>query len=217
MEGGRMMKLLQKLLEIRKSVEYIQKTEAGNQGVKYVDPAVLVKKIRDGMNEHKILLVPSLNDSSVESIKDHTKTNPDATSFLFKSNMLYRFMDTESTDTLEIPWFITGKHMQDPAMAGGTALTYFERYFMLKFFQIPTSKDDPEYFAEKTKEKEAAPKITIGQENVNWLMGFYKSHNITTKKLVEDFKKHYKFNPYGTTEKEFAIVRSTIETDYNEA
>ena len=40
------MKLLQKLLEIRKSVEYIQKTESGNQGAKYVDPAVLVKKIR---------------------------------------------------------------------------------------------------------------------------------------------------------------------------
>ena len=39
-----------------------------------------------------------------------------------------------------------------PAMAGGAALTYFERYFLLKFFQIPTAKDDPEFFKNKTKE-----------------------------------------------------------------
>lgn len=45
---------------------------------------------------------------------------------------------------------MTGKHLQDPAMAGGAALTYFERYFLLKFFQIPTSKDDPEHFQAKT-------------------------------------------------------------------
>jgi len=146
------MKLLQKLLEIRKSVEYLQKTETGNQGAKYVDPAVLVKKIRDKMDEHKILLIPSLNDSTVESISMPTKANKDAMGFIFKSGMTYTWMDTESTDKLEIPWFITAKHMTDPAMAGGSALTYFERYFMLKFFQIPTSKDDPEYFAQKTKE-----------------------------------------------------------------
>ena len=211
------MKLLQKLLEIRKSVEYLQKTEAGDKGVMYVDPAALVKKIRDGMNEHKILLVPSLKNSSVESIPDPTKNNPNATSFLFKSDMAYRFLDTESVDSLEIPWFITGKHMQDPAMAGGSALTYFERYFMLKFFQIPTSKDDPEYFAKKTKEKEPAPQITITPEDVNWLMGFYKSHGITTKESVENFKKKYKFNPYKTTPEQFAKIKNQINTDYNEA
>ena len=37
-------------------------------------------------------------------------------------------------------------------MAGGAALTYYERYFLLKFFQIPTSKDDPEHFQAKTRE-----------------------------------------------------------------
>ena len=211
------MKLLQKLLEIRKSVEYLQKTETGNQGAKYVDPAVLVKKIRDKMDEHKILLIPSLNDSTVESISMPTKANKDAMGFIFKSGMTYTWMDTESTDKLEIPWFITAKHMTDPAMAGGSALTYFERYFMLKFFQIPTSKDDPEYFAKKTKEKDPVKQITIGQDNVNWLIGFYKKHNMTNQETVTDFKEHYKFDPYETTEKQFDKVKETILTDYSEA
>jgi len=144
------MNLLSKLVSIRKSVEYIQKTERGNQGAMYADPAVLIHKIRKGMDEHNILLVPALENSTIEVIPDPTKNNPNATSFLFKSAMKYTFMDADSDEMIIIPWFIAGKHLQDPAMAGGVALTYYERYFLLKFFQIPTSKDDPEYFEAKT-------------------------------------------------------------------
>ena len=144
------MNLLTKLVNIRKSVSYLQKTEKGNQGAMYVDPAVLIHKIREKMDESNILLVPSLKNSTVESMPDATKNNPDAKSFLFRSEMQYTFMDADSDEKLSVPWFITGKHLQDPAMAGGAALTFFERYFLLKFFQIPTSKDDPEHFSAKT-------------------------------------------------------------------
>lgn len=144
------MKLYSKLVNIRKAVEYLQKTERGNQGALYVDPAVLVRKIREKMDEHGILLVPALKNSSIESMSDPTKNNPDAKSFLFRSEMVYTFIDAEDGSKLDVDWFMTGKHLQDPAMAGGAALTYFERYFLLKFFQIPTSKDDPEHFQAKT-------------------------------------------------------------------
>jgi hypothetical protein len=144
------MNLYTKLVDIRKSVEYLQKTERGNQGAMYVDPAVLVQKIRAKMDDAGILLVPSLSDTTVDSMPDPTKANPNATSFLFRSKMLYTFIDAESGEKLDVPWYMTGKHLQDPAMAGGAALTYFERYFLLKFFQIPTSKDDPEHFHAKT-------------------------------------------------------------------
>lgn len=210
------MKLSGKLLEIRKSVEYLQKTEKGNQGAMYVDPAVLIKKIRDKMNEHNILLIPSLHNSTVDSISYPTKANSNATSFLFKSEMIYTFMDTDSEDKLDIPWFITGKHLQDPAMAGGAALTYFERYFLLKFFQIPTSKDDPEYFKDKTKEIEPPKQITIGPQNVSWLIDFCKRHQITDKEDKKKFQDHYGFDPYDTSAKDFELVKTKIEADYNE-
>ena len=142
-----------KLLEIRKSVEYIQKTEKGNQGAMYVDPAVLIKTIRDKMNDNKILLIPEIKESVVEPIAAPTKNNKDGIGFLFKSSMSYVWADCESDETITVPWFCTAKHLTDPAMAGGSALTYFERYFLLKFFQIPTSKDDPEFFENKTAEK----------------------------------------------------------------
>lgn len=150
------MSLFEKLFNIRKSVEYLQKTESGNQGAKYVDPAVLVKKIRDLMDIEKVLLIPGFvygEGCGVSVVDAPTKNNKDAKAFVIKHNFKYTWVDAEGGEREEVSWFITGKHATDPAMAEGSALTYNERYFLLKFFQIPTSKDDPEYFESKTGEK----------------------------------------------------------------
>jgi len=211
------MGIYEKLLEVRKSVDYLQKTETGNQGAKYVDPAVLVKKIRDKMNDAGLILTPSLEGSTVEQIPMPTKSNSEAMGFLFKSPATYTFVDVESGEKLDIPWFITGKHGQDPAMAGGAALTYFERYFLLKFFQIPTSKDDPEFFSKKTTEPEKPKEITIGTENVSWLVDFCKRHEITSNDGKKQFQKHYGFDPYGTTAEDFGLIKAKILADYNES
>jgi len=178
------MNLYKKLLEIRKSVEYLQKTQTGNQGAMYVDPAVLVKRIRDKMDEQAVLLIPNLTGSTVEQISDPTKNNQNATSFIFKSNMVYTFIDCDDGEKLEIPWFITGKHLQDPAMSGGVALTYFERYFLLKTFQIPTSKDDPEYFESKTSEKITEEQI-INLTEIIESKGFKSAKAVMAKYAVK--------------------------------
>ena len=148
--------LFQKLLKIRQEIEYLQKTESGNQGAKYVDPAILLKKIRAGMDKHGVLLIPSLCNSKVQSIPMPTKNNAAAMGFIFESEMKFRWINCDGggVDDFEISWFCTGKHMSDPAMATGSALTYAVRYFLLKFFQIPTAKDEPEYFEQKTREPE---------------------------------------------------------------
>ena len=211
------MKLLQKLLSIRKSVEYIQKTEKGNQGAMYVDPAVLLKKIRDKMDESGVLLVPSLVNAELEQIPMPTKNNDKAIGFLFKSGMSYTWYDCDSDETLPVPWVCTGKHGQDPAMAQGGALTYSERYFLLKFFQIPTAKDDPEYFKDKTKVAEPPRKITIGEANVAWLVGFCKKKEIIAPEEKKTMQEHYGFDPYKTTVEEFAKIKESIMEDYNEA
>ena len=149
------MNLSEKLLKIRQEIGYVQKTVSGQQGM-YVDSAVLLKTIRDKMDELKILLVPTiLPGAQVECIDFPSKSNPNAKSFVFAGDMAFQWINVEDPkDTIIVPWFFTGKNAQDPAMAFGSALTYTERYFILKFFQIPTAKDDPDAFEEKTREKE---------------------------------------------------------------
>ena len=210
------MNIYEKLLKIRKEVEYIQKTEKGNQGAMYVDPAVLLKTIRDKMDIEELLLIPSINNATNECIDFPTSNNPNAKNFVFNGTMVFRWVNCEKpTEIVDVPWFLSGKHMQDPAMAYGSALTYTERYFLLKFFQIPTAKDDPEFFEKKTKKKEVV-KITIGTENLEDLGKFCMKHGIKTKKAKADFLSHYKIDLYKDTVEEYNNKFEKALEDHNE-
>jgi|GEM_PF-2604353 len=163
---GEAMNLRQKLVEIRKSIEYMQKTQRG-QNSSYVDVAVLLHKVREGMNEHGVLLSPSISSSECIKISAPTKNNKEAEDFIVNMHMAYTWHDATSDEAIVVPWFATGSHMKDPSMAFGGALTYSERYFMMKYFQIPTSEDDPERFEQKVTEYINQSQVSELQELVN--------------------------------------------------
>ena len=48
-----------------------------------------------------------------------------------------------------MPWY--GQGLKDTEQGIGNALTYAERYFLLKFFKIPTDSDDPDAFLKNHK------------------------------------------------------------------
>lgn len=197
------MNLKQKLVEIRKSVEYLQKTERGNQGAMYVDPAVILQKIRSGMDKYGVLLYPEMSEPIIEMIDAPTSKNPNNKGYLSKNNVVYVWSDSETDSEIRVPWFATGSHLQDPAMAFGGATTYSERYFLLKFFQIPTSKDDPEYFAEKTAVIEY-----ITEEQIANIQALIEE----TKTDVAKFMNHYKItNLAQIPTKYYAQVVSALE------
>lgn len=142
--------LHQKLVAIRKTIGPLQKTESGNQGAKYVDPAVLLLKIREAMDYYGVLLVPQIDESVMVQIRQPTKNNKENMSFFGTFKMVYTWIDSDSGDQFHVPWFASASHLTDPAMCEGSALTFTERYFLLKFFQIPTTKDDPEFLKAKS-------------------------------------------------------------------
>jgi len=158
--------LRQKLINIRKSIDFLQKTEKGERG-KYVDAAMLLHKIREGMNTHGVLLSPSITKANTGLVDAPTKNSPSNKDFLVDLFMSYTWHDSESEEMIIVPWFATGTHMKDPSMAFGGALTYSERYFMMKYFQIPTSEDDPERFEQKTTEYITQAQVQDLQNIVN--------------------------------------------------
>ena len=142
--------LKQKLVEIRKEIGILRKTEIGNKKAMYVDPEVLLLKAREGMDKYGVLLSCEIIDYKITQIEAPTSNNPKNVDFLSQNTMIYKWMDIDSNDEISCPWSAVGSHMQDPSMAFGGSLTYAERYFMLKFFQIPTPKDDPEFLRVKS-------------------------------------------------------------------
>jgi hypothetical protein len=63
-------------------------------------------------------------------------------------------------ETIECSWYGQGVDIAGEKGVG-KALTYSEKYFMLKFFNIPTDKDDPDSFQAKHEDK---PKQEVKQE-----------------------------------------------------
>ena len=76
--------------------------------------------------------------------KAKNETIDTVSEFLFSAEMTFRWINNESPeDSITVTWPIGG-NSGDMSQAMGSALTYGTRYFLLKFFNCATSKDDPD-------------------------------------------------------------------------
>lgn len=140
-------KLGKRLLEIRKALPYLQKTADG-YNYKYVPGSAVLAVVVSKMNELGVFLTPSFVPGT--SHVEQTKDNKGKVVYLVHAEMVMEFwcVDDEK-QRLAVPWLHMGLQ-DDPSRSFGSGLTYAERYFLLKFFNVPTDKDDPDRFiAEK--------------------------------------------------------------------
>lgn len=136
------MNLLQKLVEIQKSVRALGKNSSAGVGAsayQYVSGSKVLDFIRPKMDELGILLVQQIDSIENERIDYNTK-NGVKSELLSKVDMTFTWIDAESGDKLSIPFGANGMNNWDKGL--GSALTYAERYFLLKFFHIATDEDD---------------------------------------------------------------------------
>ncbi|MCP4355293.1 MAG: hypothetical protein GY793_06600 [Proteobacteria bacterium] len=161
------MNLKKKLIEIRKAIGILQKDQKGN-GFTSINAPLMILKARNKMDELGVLLFSKVIKHSLTRENAPIKSNKDQMDFVVSIDLMMIFADSDSHETIEIPWFAYGSHMKDPAMAGGGALTYYEKYFLMKQFNIPTPKDDPDILKSEAK---GATQITSKQVNqINDLM-----------------------------------------------
>jgi len=135
--------LSQKLLEIRKSVDYLQKSAKGGQ-FNYTSSSQVLAAVRSAMNEQGVLLIASVTDAKLTS----TPNRNEVLSHFTELWMNMKWVDTESAEFIDIPWYGQGVDLAGEKGVG-KALTYAEKYFILKQFNIPTDKDDPDAFQDK--------------------------------------------------------------------
>lgn len=146
------MNLKQKLIEIRKQVAYLQK-DAKAYNYKYVKEDAILFAIKDKMDELGVLLEPHVRNHDLKEFSYLTKSGNTVTESIVKGDMVFVWVDADSDETREINWALYGQK-QDASQALGSGLTYCNRYFLLKYFQIATSEDDPDKLRSKQLEKE---------------------------------------------------------------
>ena len=144
MTDNKQMNLCEKLIEIRRDVPYLQKNKEGHN-YRYVNGTTVLGSLKAKMDELSILLVPSVTEFTVSSFL----TKKEQRKEIVNCKMVYTWINASNPeDRMDVPFACFGSQ-DDISKAFGSALTYSERYFMLKFFNIPTDEVDPDAFQNK--------------------------------------------------------------------
>jgi len=135
--------LHQKLLAIRKTVPYLQKDNEGFK-FKYVSSSQTLGALRTAMDEQGVLLIPRIIKYET---RDHT-TKSGGHEYFTIIEIEFTWVNVDDpAEMIVCPWL--GHGLDDGEKGAGKAMTYAEKYFMLKFFNIATDKDDPDSFQRK--------------------------------------------------------------------
>ena len=160
------MNIFQKLIEVRKTVPYLKKENVGYQ-YNFVSSSQVLGNLKQKMDELNVLLIPRVVGKKVTTDiydkidgKGNIKRTVD---YLTELDMTFTWVNADNpSETIDCPWY--GQGIDTSGEKGvGKALTYAEKYFMLKFFNIPTDKDDPDTFQRKTGNDTDAGKQETGK------------------------------------------------------
>ena len=133
--------LYQKLLMIQKEVTAFTKDERGNN-YRYTTGNQVLGKIRPLMNEYGLILKQEVLSVENERMDYKTSRGKEKSEVLTSAKQRFTWIDTDSGETDMNEWHANGMNDWDKGL--GSALTYAERYFLLKYFHVPTDEDDPD-------------------------------------------------------------------------
>jgi hypothetical protein len=195
------MKLYEKLHDIQTKVKGLGKDKKSHQ-YSYVTGDKVLSIIRPLMDQHKLLLKPEILEIENERMDYKTKY-AEKSEILTRVPMRFTWIDVETGDTDVCLWGANGQNDWEKGL--GSALTYAERYFLLKYFHIATDEDDidnpdrkpadtpahqssePATPAKKPAPK-AAPKADLATkqqiENIKTLRGLLKVNEETYEKQL---------------------------------
>ena len=157
----------QKLVEVRKSIHGFNK-DTKVFGFDYVSGSQILRAIKGKMDELGVLLIPRVDYDTLHWEKHEytTKKGEKKLDFIITMKMKYTWVNAEDPeDKIEIDWVCIGQQTDDIAKAVGTAMTYNERYFLLKFLGLPTDEDDADFNKEAYYNKNNNKTHTLNIEN----------------------------------------------------
>jgi hypothetical protein len=130
--------IYQKLLFIQQKVVGLGK-DGKSFGYQYVTGSKALEHIKPLMNELGLILKQEVTGFTNER-QDYTTKNGAKSEILTKVDMKFTWVDCETGEKDENYWGANGQN--DWEKGFGSALTYGERYFLLKYFHIATDEDD---------------------------------------------------------------------------
>ena len=130
----------QRINEAKHSMEGFIKDSKGYQ-YNYVSGSQVLHKLNPELYKYGINITFKTSDAKYEAVNVVVKGKEKA-EYIVSLNVHYTITNTDRIEEkIESTIFAIGQQ-DDPSKALGTALTYSERYFLMKFFGLPTDEDD---------------------------------------------------------------------------
>ena len=191
--------IYKKLLAVQKEIKGLGKdatSGSGNFGYKYVTGSKVLEAIKPILNEQGLILKQEIVKVENERI-DYTTKNGSKSEMLYKVWQKFTWIDTETGEKDENEFYAAGQNDWEKGL--GSALTYAERYFLLKYFHIATDEDDIDNSQRKAEEQKKA----VEEENkrkdaaVKFITEFVGNDMDKFEKVLGHMNKTFKTNHTG--------------------
>lgn len=151
-------------------------------GYQYVSGSKILEYVKPLMNKYGILLKQEVTD--IENTRqDYITKNGSKSEILSRVMMKFTWIDVDSGEKDE-NWF--GANGQNDFEKGlGSALTYAERYFLLKYFHINTDEDDID---NPSRTKSGALKMPINKDRFDKAVKSISEGKYTKEALIGAFE-----------------------------
>ena len=130
--------IYKKLFEMQKSITELSK-DAETKEYAYLSDEKLLGVVRPLMDKYGLMLTVQTTGRSVRA--DETKSG--TTRYFTEIDIKFTWVDVETDEELIHTFTAQGVDLAGEKGIG-KALTYGEKYYLLKLFHIPTPKDDPD-------------------------------------------------------------------------
>lgn len=155
--------LIQKLIQLRNSVPYIKKEQKQYIKFSVVSSETVLTEFNTHMNNLNLYLKTEVVNKQVErtQIGTNEKTKKAIFNYLVTLDMKYTWINGDNPKEREEVTFSAIADDENSSYAYGQALTYAEKTFFMKEFNIPADDVDPDVF-----QKEILKRIPATPEQI---------------------------------------------------
>ena len=191
------MSLYTKLHEIQQAVVGLTKDAKGNAG-DYVSGNKILGIIRPLMDKKGLLLIPEVTEANFDR-QDYATSKGQKSEMFCSLKIRFTWIDVETGEKMENLWASSGMSAFDKGY--GSALTYGERYYLLKLFHVATDRDDVD-----------APKTVDEEMNLQQLIAWINT--LTTTEQMNQAWATY--GSYYGKDKEFKVAFTKRQKEIND-
>jgi len=217
------MNIYQRLANIRKRVEVMRK-DSKAYGYTYTNEEAILARITGAMEKYRLSLIPGIvpgttrvspyTYAKLKFTQDGERYEEPCNEVLVSADMTWTWVNNDNpNEFIVVPWTMVGQQ-SDASQSFGSGLTYSSRYFLLKYFNISTTKDDPDNWRSKQRAADAEEDQMIASgivAEINTGILAYIAEHPEKKDEVREFCKRYAKDGKYQTIKDPAVAGKMLE------